>query len=169
MTDATKYIIAELHKLVQAVGPTGDRANAIRAALTMMEQVRKLEGQVKKSGTAQLQSNAEYITQLENDNWRLLAEVRKNERVIQAATEWLMLRETDSPLDPAYDIAIDLQSTTAECILRGLGPKSGPGKGMTKNLGMIPDMGTKNVDSLRTYDEENNPSGTSQGPDQENR
>lgn len=126
MTDATKYIIAEFHRLLRAVDPKGDRADAVRAALAMMEQVANLEDRIGKSGMPQLQANAEYITKLEDDNWRLLAEVRKNERVIQAATEWLMLRKTDSPLDAAYDIAIDLQSTTAECILCGLGPTARP-------------------------------------------
>lgn len=43
MNETTKQIIAQFHKLLRAVGPDGDQADAVRAALKMMEKVVELE------------------------------------------------------------------------------------------------------------------------------
>jgi hypothetical protein len=63
-----------------------------------------------------------YVTALEDENWELIQQMRRYEAMERAAHLWASLGSSLDQAGTQDGINLDLQSSVAECILKGLGP-----------------------------------------------
>jgi hypothetical protein len=63
-----------------------------------------------------------YVTALEEENWALIQQMQRLEAMERAAHLWASLGSSLDQAGTQDGINLDLQSSVAECILKGLGP-----------------------------------------------